>query len=576
MKDVIDQFMWGFQQSFRFEIQWVTEQALSQVGVPLEVEDVTAVLVGIAQDQGLRHQICVEPEDGLLTNYHLIGVIDNAAALYRADPESNVFHTDQRIHDMRQKRTFLQSRGSAIVESIGASGMFKGLSFFVSSSAPIGGYEVHSCIGIPSKALDSLPAFEESVVNRVYTGRSLQHEVIAECLRRADKALYLPDPGAGLLTLGSPEEIINAAAEQFSKGATWRTAGMTTDLFSTVNAFASLTYERAGAGGHLVITSKQNVDRGLKVRFQRPVRLSDARSMRKLLELSDSSMLVLSDYQYAYGLGSICSAPDVVEITITGHAKWELSVNGESFLRVSYGNATLPRPPFDFERLKDVAERTVGSVDLNRIWEIIEQAQVSGHGTTIVVSNDPEGEADRLGREAVPIVADHLGATETVRLGLVDGALLLGPDGRCHAFAVILDGNATALGDRARGSRFNSAVRYQSTTEIGSFLVVISDDGSVDLIPQLKPRVYRDEVEAAVQAFCACAGSVPVDGEAFAKTYNRVRSLAFYLDGDQCLRVNESHDKEMCRRLEAGGIAMLDRILDTDPMMKESYFWDPS
>ena len=554
----------------------MTERALSQVGVPLEVDNVTAVLVGIALDQGLRHQICVEPEDGLLTNHHLIGVIDRAAALYRADPESNVFHTDRRVHDMRQQRAFLQSRASAIVEAIGASGMFNGLSFFASTSSPIGGYEVHSCIGIPSKALDSLPAFEESIVNRVYSGRSLQHEVVAECLRRADKALYLPDPGTGLQTLGRPEEIVNAAAEQFSRGTTWRTAGMTGDLFSTVNSFASLTYERAGAGGYLSISSKQNIDKGLKVRFERPVRLREARSMRKLLELSDRSMSVLADYQYAYGLGSVCSVPDVMEITITGHAKWELSVNGERFLRVSYGNATLPRPPFDFEKFKDVAERTVGDVNLDLIWEIIEYAQVSGHGTTIVVSSDPEAEADRLGGEAVPIVADHLGPSETVWLGLVDGALLLGPDGRCHAFAVILDGNASALGDRARCSRFNSAVRYQSTTEVGAFLVVISDDGSVDLIPQLKPRVYKEEVEAAVQAFCACSESIPVDAEAFAKTYNRVRNLAFYLDSDQCLRVNESHEEEMRRRLEAGGLAMLDQSLNPDPMMNDSYFWDPS
>ena len=574
MKDEIDQFMWGYQQHFRSEIQWATEQALTAVGVPLEVNDVTVALVGIAQDQGLRHQICVEPEDGILTNHHLTGVTTRALALYQADPESNIFSTNQRINDLRQQRTFLQSRANAIVEAINTSGMFKGLSFFASSSSPIGGYEVHSCIGIPSKALESLPAFEESTVNRMYAGRSLQHEVIAECLRRADKALYLPEPGAGLMTLGYPEEIVKAAAEQFSRGTTLRTAGMSNDLFSTVNAFASLTYERAGAGGHLVITRKQNIECCLKVRFRRPVRLSEARSMRKLLELSDHSISVLADYQYAYGLGSICSGPDVMEITISGHAKWELSVSGERFLRVSYSNATLPRPPFNFESLKDVAERTVGDVDLNRIWGIIDYAQVSGHGTTIVVSSDPEAEADRLGGEAVPIAACHLDPADTVRLGLVDGALLLGPDGRCHAFAVILDGEATGLGDRARGSRFNSAVRYQSTTKAGTFLVVISDDGSVDLIPQLKPRVYREEVETAVQAFCECCKSVPVDGEEFSKTYDKVRSLAFYLNANQCLRVNESHDEEMHRRLEAGELALLDRSLNPDPMMNESHFWD--
>ena len=60
----------------------------------------------------------------------------------------------------------------------------------------------------------------------------------------------------------------------------------------------------------------------------------------------------------------------------------------------------------------------------------------------------------------MPIDPTKLDPVDIARLGLVDGAVLLGPDGRCHAFGVILDGAATDHGDPARGSRYNSAVRY--------------------------------------------------------------------------------------------------------------------
>ena len=42
-------------------------------------------------------------------------------------------------------------------EAVESSGVFDGLTFFASESAPIGNYEVHTCVGVPTKALDPLP-----------------------------------------------------------------------------------------------------------------------------------------------------------------------------------------------------------------------------------------------------------------------------------------------------------------------------------------------------------------------------------------------------------------------------------
>ena len=242
---------------------------------------------------------------------------------------------------------------------------------------------------------------------------------------------------------------------------------------------------------------------------------------------------------------------------------------------MSYGQPSIPTHPIEIEEFKDIAERTIGDVNINGIWEIVQAAQQSGKGSTIVISSAPDEEAQRLSNEGMSIDADYLEPDEIVRLSSVDGAIIVGPDSRCHAFGVILDGMAGDSGDRACGSRFNSSVRYQNAQMPASMVVVISDDGTVDVLPRLMPRVRKAEVESTVNGFCEYCQSEHVDGEAFARLHSRVKRLEFYLDEEQCRRVNEAYEQEMDRRFAAGGMKLSERDLRPNPEMNNSYFWDP-
>ena len=572
MKDTIDQFMWGFQQHFRLGVERGIEQALADIGLGVKAR---VVLVGLASEESVEHQLCVEPEDGPLSAEDLSTVSDRATELFHADPDSRLHHTNSRHHELQQEAVFLRSRAGALVEAIEASGEFDGLTFLASDSAPIGGYAVHTCVGVSTQALTSIPALDDERIDGTYVGRSLQHEVIAECLRRADRALYLPDPGASLRPLGAPDTVVKAAAECLVDGLVYRAVGLPADLFPRMNRITSLSYERTGAEGRLLIAGRESTAGWTRVLFRKPVALHDTRAVRKLLELSDDATAVLADYNEAYGLGT-CSpvAPNALEILVRGHADWELRFGGLALVRVSYGRARLPVPLLDREKFEDIAMRIVGSANLDHIWVVVQAAQAARRGMTLVVSHTPEAEASRLGGQAVPIDPQRLDPADIVRLGQVDGAIVLGPDGRCHAFGVILDGEAVAgKGDLSRGSRFNSAVRYQSTRAPKSLLVIISDDGLVDLIPNLMPKEHRHEVESAVSAFCSCCQTEPVDGEEFGRTHRRVEDLRFYLNADQCERVNACYKGEMRRRYEAGGLALSGPILKPHPDMDESYFF---
>ena len=418
MDDTIDQFMWGFQPHFRIRVELGVGKALSQIGLPV---DVRVVLVGFALDCSLRHQLCIEPEVGPLSVNHLDGVLLRTNELLRANPESGIRISNPRYQELRRISLYRRSRGDALAEAIEQASVFKGLTFFASEGAPIGSYEVHTCVGVPTAALESLPALDDSEVEGVYVGRSLQHEVISECLQRADRALYLPDPGTDLNIIGTAEDVIMTAAKRLTDGAAYRATRWLCDLFSSVNEFASLGYERGGAKGNIVIASHKMAADRLQVRFQQPVPIKRARSMRKLLELTDDSTSVLVDDPGAYGLGSCGSGPNVVEISVTGHAEWELSIDGSALVRVSYGQATLPRPLLNIDEFTDTAERILGTIEHSRIWAIIQQAQTCGHEMAVVVSGDPKGEAARLGGEAVSIDPALLEPAEIVRLGRVDG-----------------------------------------------------------------------------------------------------------------------------------------------------------
>ena len=573
MRKTIEQFMWAYQPYFRFHVEYETKLVLAELEIAST--DVKVVLAGIATEENDRHAICVEPETGPLFAEHLAKVTRRGEELYQQDPESEMRYHPPGSGAAPQRALFLNARANAITEAIEKSGVFNHLTFFVSQSSPINGYAVHTCIGISTDVIGNLPAFQESTVGRTHAGKSLQHEVIRECLYRADKALYLPDPGKTLRMLGRTEDIITSATERFIEATLWRTDNQPSDLFSTLNTVSSLTYERAGAKGNLTVTSRENLEKWLKVKFKNPVGLRESRAMRKILQLSDSTMPVLADSTCAYGLGTSKTAQDVVEVSITGHAKWEASVNGDKFLRVSYGKATIPNQQIEKDELKDTAERTVGNANINRIWNIVRTAQQNGQGATIVVSKDPEAETARLSTEGMPIEPDYLEPAEIVGLCSVDGAVIIGPDGRCYAFGVILDGVADESGDRARGARFNSALRYQNRKTPGSMIIVISDDGTIDLLPRLLPRRHEEEVAATVDAFCEYCESTPIDSQEFERLYERVKRLAFYLNDEQCNKVNEKHEQEMERRSASGGIRITGRNFQPDPLMNESYFWDP-
>lgn len=564
--------MWEWQPHFRISVQTRLERALELVDARL---DPRVFLVGFADDpDGARHPICIEPEDGPLSPEHLQGVRDRAVELFDADPERLILHADPGLHDSRQRWLHRRARGRAIAEAVEASATMAGKRVLTSAAGHVAGFEVHTCVAVDADPFAALPRLQGEEVNRFPAPSSFVTHLIELALQEADIALGQQSPGMGALRRRA-DDLVAEAAENFAAGCSFRAHNfMSPWVLRPLIQISQRPYEGTGAAGRLILARLDHPGVEVVTRLARPVRLESARAVRKLLETTDDDIALLV-HDGVVGLGRIVDrdADDVFEITVFGHATWELSHRDVPLLRVSYGVPALPTPLFDTARLVDAMDRVLGEdAKPELLLPLVHTAAAARHGTTLVISAAAEDEAVRLSGQATLIAQSELSPEMLAHFSRIDGAVLIDPNGICFAIGVILDGQAEAEGDPARGARFNSAVRYQRSAPAPTVVVVVSEDGDVVHIPSLRPRVRRQDVLDAMTVLEAAAATE--DRGQFSDAYDVVRRLAFYLSLEQCERVNELTRIEHERAMAGGGIAIVRHPINPNAEMNDSYFID--
>lgn len=103
-------------------------------------------------------------------------------------------------------------------------------------------------------------------------------------------------------------------------------------------------------------------------------------------------------------------------------------------------------------------------------------SEIAGHhhGATIVLETS-DSPLTISGQHVTPTQLD---IPALRALSEVDGALHLNREGRLKAFGCLLDGMSSLYEDRARGSRFNSALRF-TETHADCLVIVVSSDGPI-------------------------------------------------------------------------------------------------
>ena len=269
--------------------------------------------------------------------------------------------------------------------------------------------------------------------------------------------------------------------------------GASDDLFRAFNVISSLQYEGDEGIGRIVICRQNHPNVDTVVRLRNRIALSNYRAIRKMLEMASNDICLLCDVKGIFGLGRVNAAAynrkseSLFVVEFSHGQQWELEHADSILMLVKYGVPGLPAKPINEDKFRLELMSKYPQLDTTMadcLWDLVVEASKQKSGTTLVISDHANDEAERLKNQSTLIDPTLLTKELILPLSSIDGALLMDPEATCYSVGVILDGMATKKGDPGRGARYNSAIRYleYATKEKHSCLiVVISEDGAINL-----------------------------------------------------------------------------------------------
>ncbi|MDH8677748.1 diadenylate cyclase [Fusibacter bizertensis] len=271
--------------------------------------------------------------------------------------------------------------------------------------------------------------------------------------------------------------------------------------FEKFNKISSLSYEKSFSDGKILLLNTQ-ASQALAsqhilkpmVHFETKIPLSNTRHIRKILELSNSEVYLVSDGEYLHNTVEFKPLHDSINhfftIEFNNYFSWQLTYNGNKLMQITHEEVFIPKPKVSFFSFSTELKKVFQAIESKKVlnlYRLILEALKQPKGTIIVVSKNARSEAFRLRNQGFLIDALSLSPSIIRSITSIDGAVLMDLDGTCHGIGVILDGIATEKGDPSRGARYNSAIRYVETINktpnySNCFAVVISEDGDVDMV----------------------------------------------------------------------------------------------
>jgi hypothetical protein len=305
--------------------------------------------------------------------------------------------------------------------------------------------------------------------------------------------------------------------------------------------------------------------------LQAPVLLREHWAVRRLLQLAGGQVSLLCDGSQVYGLGQVTdgydpTAEDLFTIHFVRHFVWELAHAGRSLMQVRYGLPNLPTPGFADDKFKSDLQRRLGGLerpDLDVVAQLARMLARQPHGAMLVVSRSAATEATRLRQQCIVTQPTPLTPEGLSQVSKLDGAVLIG---------VILDGVASERCSPSRGSRYNSAVRYVESHE-DCLIVVKSEDGFVNVVPDLKPRISRKELRESLQLLRGVVAHDEVEPWLLHRAMSWFERHRFYLMPSICEEVNRLWRQGNERLFEdAWRLQYPDFVPNSE--MNDSYFHD--
>jgi hypothetical protein len=571
--DGLPHWMWGYQHHFAFEVKYLAKRVCMEIGAPFEPD---VLLVGVRRDEDRPVQpVCLEPRDGLWSLEPFKDLEAQIAADIAKHPMQNMFYGD--APSMAEKPDNIRRMviRDTVLERLKPDDDVRGVASFAGWPQPVGDHDVVTILQVPTGGLNLFPSLP--LVDR--DGEIYEIGFLRACLTGVLDAfrerLLLPDPGRSLGRGLDAGEVIARAAHSFGKSITGQVTDiyMGEDLFEAMNEIASLRYEGSEGLGRMIIIDPAVDPVEWVCKLADPVPIRDARWARKLLQMATADLPLVATTSVILGLGRRGPPANPGRRPLTaefhGHQDWTLWCGEQPLLRAIRSKPRLPQEVVRPERFVDTAQRLFPATtveQIERLWEVLRLQSRRPYGSLVIIAEDAADEASRLSGQATLIEPAPISDELLAQASRIDGAILIDPGGVCHAIGVVLDGPAREECTPARGGRYNSAIRYVTEPAAPRMAIVASDDRTVDVIPILKPRINRADLEKLV------AQAEGVDVDTYHRPLNLLRGLRFYLSASQCGRINVVVERLRKAPYRGTEIRALPDAFEPDPAMNESYF----
>jgi len=508
-RETIKLFMWGYQRHFQISLKVRAEELFKALDPGFEIE---VFLLGLVRNESpTNHPVCLEPEECGFEPYNFTSVREDAKHFLAVSPDRNLMATHPSHQRSIERRRERRAEHDAVMKAIEDRHLHADDNFYFSGFMRVADYDVgvvlrlHHKYGISHYHLPQVYADD-----RYQVPASLTESVATLFLRECCAALYVPDPeNVDYLDGLKTDEILRRAGDRLMEAPIFAGGGIEGiyGLFNACNYISSLTYERANSIGEMIIAREGHPNIQTTLTLGKPLALSQHRAVRKLLEISSVGDAILTNGASVTGFGKFFgnydeSKADLLRVRFTGHHKWELCHSDHKLMRVSYGKPALPLPPLNQQRFTADLERIfkgISSKAIKNLFQLSEEACKQHHGTVLVFTPEAASESKRLAKQATGLMPVGLTPELLKSVTAIDGAVMLDTDGICHAIGVILDGEAVEFGNPARGARFNSSLRYVAQMEnrnITCVVIVVSEDGTAEWIPELLPRISRKTLKS--------------------------------------------------------------------------------
>lgn len=582
MADTIELFMWGYQRHVQVSLEVTAKSLFDEIDKELRP---TVFLLGVlVEDRNDRHPICLEPDDCGFSVTSFKEIKQLAQQLEKVDEEGNVFHSHPSVQQGHLKRISNRAYIEAIQKILNRSDIYGERERFVSWPAYVEGFFVFTILEVNKQAFNRYYSLTKTKFNdRFKISRSFIESTIDTYLKECSNALKDPDNAINAIERPT-EELLREAGKQFMytvSSASENFNGLH-GLFDTCNAISSLKYEGAEGLGKLVIAKKDHANIRYTLQLDSPISLRDFRKVRKFLELSNDDSLIISDAALIYGLGELRGkynpkSESIFVINFTKHYNWEVVHDNNSMMAVSYRQPNLPKERIDRAQFYSDLKRAfkdINNEQLDNLWDITTEATKQSHGTMLVISDIAKKEAARLGKQSFKVKPFKLTKSIINQITSIDGSVLVDRDSICHAIGVILDGVATDKGDSSRGARYNSAIRYYEYKGKSNptVLVIISEDGMINLIPFLRPQIKHSTITNAIKDFEALSKQEQVDRKEFYKHMTLFEKLGFYLSQEECDTINRLRAKMEDNVNNKEGLRIVHNDLKPNKEMNDSYY----